>query len=103
MYQTAGLERYVAIAVETAEQWRALHSIAELEAFGEVALTSLSSRLTKRDAINAALREWCRGQEPFELARRLQSAGTKNKLKTIVSPMMKTHTPGSPGKWVFAA
>ncbi len=75
VYQTAGVERYVAIAVETREQWRALRSVVGLEAFGDEALTSLESRLAKRDPIDTALREWCRGQEPFELARGLQGAG----------------------------
>ena len=75
VYQTAGVERYVAIAVETREQWQALRSVAGLEAFGDEALTRLESRRAKRDEIDAALREWCQGREPFELARRLQAAG----------------------------
>jgi crotonobetainyl-CoA:carnitine CoA-transferase CaiB-like acyl-CoA transferase len=74
VYQTAGAERYVAIAVETAEQWSALCS-AGLGSFESKGLASLSARLTRREEIDAALRDWCRDQEPFDLARRLQAAG----------------------------
>ncbi len=75
VYATAGDERYIAIAVETAQQWRALRSVAGLAAFAGAAHDELAQRLAQRGELEAALGEWCRDQEPFELARRLQMAG----------------------------
>ncbi len=75
IYAASGVERYVAIAVETAEQWDALRAFTGLSAFGPTELERLDARIAKRDAIDAALGEWCREREPFELARNLQAAG----------------------------
>ena len=74
IYATAGVERYVAIAIETPEQWDALRSLTRLRALQGEGLTTLDARIAKRDAIDAALGEWCREREPFDLARSLQSA-----------------------------
>jgi crotonobetainyl-CoA:carnitine CoA-transferase CaiB-like acyl-CoA transferase len=75
VYPTDGVERYIAIAVETAAQWHALRSIAPLGGFADPALDTLDARRRCRDQIDAALRAWTRGQEPWNLARRLQEAG----------------------------
>jgi crotonobetainyl-CoA:carnitine CoA-transferase CaiB-like acyl-CoA transferase len=75
VYCTAGTERYVAIAVQTAEQWRALCRLAPLEAFAKPPFDHLAKRQAARPAIDAALAAWTRDQEPFDLARRLKEAG----------------------------
>jgi len=75
VYSAAGVERYVALAVETAEQWRALRRMAPLEAFAAPHYDELGARLACREAIDAALRAWTCGQEPWELAGRLEAAG----------------------------
>ena len=75
IYAAAGVERYVAIAVETPGQWDALRSVADLRGLPDEGLSTLDGRIAKRDAIEAALAEWCREREPFALARSLQSAG----------------------------
>ena len=74
-YQTAGDERYLAIAVETGEQWDALILCAGLDAFAGRDLRALEQRIVKRDEIEAALREWCRDRDAFELASELRAAG----------------------------
>ncbi|MEK7216866.1 MAG: CoA transferase, partial [Chloroflexota bacterium] len=75
VYQTAGAERYVAVDVETAEQWNALRTLAPLEGFGGPGFASLEARLRYRDAIDLSLRAWARTQEPRQLAATLQKAG----------------------------
>lgn len=58
VYQTAGIERYVAIAVETAAQWRALRSLAPLgQIVGPEA--SLAERFARAGDLDEALAEWC--------------------------------------------
>jgi crotonobetainyl-CoA:carnitine CoA-transferase CaiB-like acyl-CoA transferase len=74
-YRTAGDERFLAIAVETAEQWHALVGLARLDAFAGRELGELEERIALRDEIEAALREWCRDYDAFELAFELRAAG----------------------------
>ncbi len=75
VYATAGTERYIAIAVETAEQWRALRSIAPLAAFDAPELEDIASRRVHEQAIDAALAGWCRDQDRWTLAAQLKRAG----------------------------
>ena len=75
VYQTAGVERYVAIAVETAGQWQALRSVTPLGPFDGREMAELEARLQRRDAIDAVLRDWARRQDPWELATMLKRTG----------------------------
>ena len=75
IYATAGVERYIAIAVEMPAQWDALRAVTRLRAFELEGFERLDARIAEREAIDAALGEWCREREPFELARSLQAAG----------------------------
>jgi len=73
-YKTRGVERYVAIGVATAAQWR---SLCELVQFSVPlrTLTDLHERIAQCDAIESELARWCADQDAFELAERLQRAG----------------------------
>jgi crotonobetainyl-CoA:carnitine CoA-transferase CaiB-like acyl-CoA transferase len=75
VYQTAGVERYVAMAVETPQQWHALRSLASIAGFGDAAFDDLGTRIIQRDTLDAILRPWCRDQDPLALERRLTDAG----------------------------
>ena len=75
VYPAAGVERYVALAVETTEQWAALRRLAPLDAFAGDAFDELATRQAQRAAIDAALRDWTRDQEPWDLAGRMQAVG----------------------------
>ena len=74
VYQTAGLERYVAIACETVEQWRALRELAPLAHIAPAEAT-LAERTASTTQLDEALREWCRAADPWELVRLLCAAG----------------------------
>jgi benzylsuccinate CoA-transferase BbsF subunit len=73
VYRTAGKERYVAIAVETAAQWRALISVTAIEA-ADITET-FDGRLSRRQEIDTALARWCGGRDAFEAAATLRAAG----------------------------
>jgi len=76
VFRAAGHERYLAIAVETAEQWRALRArVPALAPLADPALESLPARLRQKATLEASLAAWCREQEAFETARRLREAG----------------------------
>ena len=75
VYPAAGDERWIAIAVETADQWRALCSVAPLDVFADPALDALAARLARRGAIDDALRAWTADQDGFELAGQLRACG----------------------------
>lgn len=74
-FQTAGVERYVAIAVETEAQWAALRTVAPLDAWAGPAFATYEGRAREKRAIEDALRAWCLPQDPWELADRLTAAG----------------------------
>jgi benzylsuccinate CoA-transferase BbsF subunit len=80
VYRTAGAERFIAIATETAEQWHALLdaapiNAAPLSAFARPELDDLAARLAVREAIDKALSAWCATEQAFPLAERLRAAG----------------------------
>ncbi|MBT5773251.1 MAG: CoA transferase, partial [Dehalococcoidia bacterium] len=72
-YRTRGVERFVAIACETDEQWEALCSVAPLDQFSH--LEGLKARLRSHEAIDEALAAWCADRDPFELEAELAAAG----------------------------
>jgi crotonobetainyl-CoA:carnitine CoA-transferase CaiB-like acyl-CoA transferase len=71
-FAAAGVERYVTVAVESAEQWRALCGVVPGLDPG---LTALADRLSRKAEIEAPVAAWCAEQEPFESAKRLRDAG----------------------------
>jgi crotonobetainyl-CoA:carnitine CoA-transferase CaiB-like acyl-CoA transferase len=74
VFAADGVHRYVAIAVESAGQWRALaRCVPGLAA--RAGLDELAARIAKKPELEAVLAEWCRPQEPFALASRLREAG----------------------------
>lgn len=73
VYPAQGIERYLAIAVETDDQWRSL--IAATGITGVNGSESLARRRSLRPAIDAALQEWCLARDPFEAAALLKAAG----------------------------
>jgi crotonobetainyl-CoA:carnitine CoA-transferase CaiB-like acyl-CoA transferase len=73
-YATRGVERYIAIGIVDAHQWRALCRLVRFDP--ELArCESLAARIAARDTIDATLAAWCAGGDAFELASRLQSVG----------------------------
>ncbi|MEZ4482171.1 MAG: CoA transferase [Dehalococcoidia bacterium] len=74
-FRTAGTERYIAVGVETAAQWESLKVLAGLAAFDGPGYATVAQRIPHKQAIEDALRAWCRPQEPFALAERLRAGG----------------------------
>ncbi len=75
VYPVAGVERYIAIACETAEQWRALRALAGLEGLDGGEFESYEGRLAARDRIDEGLRRWCADEDGHALAARLKATG----------------------------
>ncbi|MGE3074704.1 MAG: CaiB/BaiF CoA transferase family protein [Dehalococcoidia bacterium] len=75
VYRTQGVERFIAIACETAEQWRNLLAVAPLSAFADASFDRLEARLARDAEIDAVLEAWCADQDAHELAARLKAAG----------------------------
>jgi len=73
VYAAAGTQRFLAIACETTAQWRALRTLAPLDAFE--GLDTLEARLERDDEIDAVLTAWCADRDPFALERELAAAG----------------------------
>jgi benzylsuccinate CoA-transferase BbsF subunit len=74
VFKTAGIERYVAIAVETVEQWRALCRVAPLGRWA-AGFDSLAARQAAKQEIEDDIRAWALPQDPFDLADCLARAG----------------------------
>jgi crotonobetainyl-CoA:carnitine CoA-transferase CaiB-like acyl-CoA transferase len=77
VFATEGVERYVAITVETAQQWRVLcDQVPDLAGFrDDPSLEALAGRIARKPELEAPLARWCQSQEPFALARTLCEAG----------------------------
>ena len=72
IYRAQGEDAWIAIAVETAEQWRALCQI--VPGLADKSGWPVADRLAHRDAIDARLRDWCTGRSPGELEALLAGA-----------------------------
>jgi crotonobetainyl-CoA:carnitine CoA-transferase CaiB-like acyl-CoA transferase len=75
VYATAGRSRFIAIAVETAAQWRALRSLVPLSNFADTRFDDLGARLDSSAPIDQAVAAWTADQDGFELEKRLCQAG----------------------------
>jgi crotonobetainyl-CoA:carnitine CoA-transferase CaiB-like acyl-CoA transferase len=75
VYATAGTERYVAIACETAAQWRALCEVASLSEFADGGFDDIAVRRGRQADIDAAIGAWTGGLERREVERRCIEAG----------------------------
>ena len=75
VYAVAGVERYIAIACETAQQWRALRDLAGLDDFEGGEFETFEGRRAARERIDEALRAWCAAEDGHALAARLKAAG----------------------------
>ena len=75
VYPANGHERWVAIAVETKDQWRALVAVLGLDEFSGERFDSIETRREHADAIDAAISNWCEPQDAFEIEAKLAAAG----------------------------
>ena len=76
VYRADGVERYLAVEVRTAAQWRALRSaLPALAALPAAELDALSARLARRAELDSALTEWCAQGDASERALTLREAG----------------------------
>ena len=76
VYPTAGEDQWLAIAVETDAQWRALRRLlGEPEWAMEAALDTTSGRLADHDAIDEALAVWTAKQSGQAVMKQLLDAG----------------------------
>ena len=74
VFAAQGKHRYVAVAVEDAQQWAALQELVPgLGAVGDC--EELSARLARKADLEKVLAEWCAQQAPFECAESLREAG----------------------------
>lgn len=76
VYPCAGDDQWCAIAVETADQWRALVDVLGGPAWlSDPTLADASARLARRGEIDAAISGWTRTRTPHEAMAALQAAG----------------------------
>ncbi len=76
VFAAEGTERYLAIATETPEQWRALcGAVPDLAALATPDLDALPARIARKAELEAPLAAWCAEREPFALARSLREQG----------------------------
>ncbi len=79
-YPCAGEDRWITIAATNENQWAALAALIESdgdapELTDDARFATAEARLAHQDELDAIIADWTRGQDAFELAGRLQSAG----------------------------
>ncbi len=76
VYPCQGDDSWIAIAVETQEQWRALRRVMGNPAWARAPrFADGFRRLRRQDELDARLAEWTRSHETFKLTAGLQAAG----------------------------
>jgi crotonobetainyl-CoA:carnitine CoA-transferase CaiB-like acyl-CoA transferase len=75
-YPCAGADEWIAIAVATDEQWRALCTcMGRPELGGNPRYAGLANRKAAEDELDRLVEAWTAGEDPFTAADRLQRAG----------------------------
>jgi benzylsuccinate CoA-transferase BbsF subunit len=74
VYRCAGDDRWVAISASDSAHWRALRNIIG-GTLGDARFDTVLGRLRNREAIDAAISEWTRGQESDAVEIMLQNVG----------------------------
>ncbi len=76
VYPARGNDRWLAIAVTSQEQWRALCGIMEMpELADDKRFRSQTARKTNEDALNRIIADWTQPRDALETMRALQTAG----------------------------
>jgi crotonobetainyl-CoA:carnitine CoA-transferase CaiB-like acyl-CoA transferase len=75
VYRCAGDDVWIAVAVETDEEWQALTAILADPELSSNFLANAAGRLENRDRVDAALERWTAERTPREATEILQSAG----------------------------
>ena len=75
VFAVQGVERYVAIATESAEQWRALRAELELDQWSSAEYDALDARIAAKQAIEEQIAAWCAVRTHDEVVDRLAAAG----------------------------
>lgn len=74
VYEAAGEDRWVAIGVETDDQWRALCEAMQRPDLGrDERLATAEGRLAHQDELDTAITQWTRQYDPHEAERTLQA------------------------------
>ena len=75
-YPCAGEDRWLSIAVTTESQWAALTAAMNApQLAADPQFANAPSRLAHQDELDARISQWTQGQDAFDLAQQLQSAG----------------------------
>ena len=75
-YPCAGDDKWAAIAVETAEEWRALCAvIGRADLADDAALATYEGRAARRTEIDAAIAAWTRERSHYDVTEALQAVG----------------------------
>ena len=97
VYPAAGDDRWVAVACETDDQWRALATaIGRNDLAEDSALATAAGRLGAVDALDAAIGAWTSEHDMFEAERELQAAGVpahavQNSTEAVKDPQLLHH------------
>ena len=97
VYPAAGDDRWVAVACETDDQWRALATaIGRNDLAEDSALATAIGRLGAVDALDAAIGAWTSEHDMFEAERELQAAGVpahavQNSTEAVKDPQLLHH------------
>jgi crotonobetainyl-CoA:carnitine CoA-transferase CaiB-like acyl-CoA transferase len=75
IYRCTGHERWVAIACESEEQWRALCGVAAAGWDADARFATMQTRKANEDALDAAISAWTATHEREDIAARLLAAG----------------------------
>ena len=76
IYPCAGEDRWISIAVQTEEEWKALRKVMGSPAWSEEAdFVDLYARLQHRDELDKLLGQWTAKFDSYDLMERLQKAG----------------------------
>lgn len=99
----AGDDRWIAVAVHTDDEWRALRgALGDPDWARDPALDTPTGRRERAAEVEARLADWTRGQEPHPLMERLQAAGVPAGVVQTEPDLLADPQLAHRGHWVEA-
>ncbi|MEQ8263927.1 CoA transferase [Pseudohaliea sp.] len=97
VYPAKGEDRWVAIACRDDADWHACAEVIDLSWARDNRFAERGSRIAKREALDALLADWTRGEEPFALADALAGAGVP--AAVVKSPEERIDLDANTAEW----
>jgi crotonobetainyl-CoA:carnitine CoA-transferase CaiB-like acyl-CoA transferase len=99
VYACAGVERWVAIAVRSDEEWARFRAVAHMPELDDADFDTMAGRYERRDALDGLIASWTALRDAYWIAERLQAEGLAAGMVTNERDVLESRHLEARGFW----